>query len=79
MGPKLKVVQFPRGSPETVRILEQMLQEARDGRLIGLAYVAMYHHNDYGLGIKGETRRAPIITRGMLPELDHLLAQIIRG
>lgn len=56
-----------------------MLRDAKAGELIGLAYVAMYSRNDYALGVKGETKRAPIITRGMLPELDYLLAKIVRG
>ncbi len=39
----------------------------------------MYSHNHYAIAIKGEIRRSPTFTRGLLPEMDYRLAQILRG
>lgn len=64
------------GSSETVLWLEARLAEARRGELIGIAAITMYRHNDYGISIKGETRRSPIFTRGLLPELDAELGHL---
>ena len=47
------------------------------GELIGLASIAMYNHNHYAIAIKGEIRRSPIFTRGLLPQLGHQLDRII--
>ena len=66
-------------SRETVDTLEHLLAEARSGRLIGLAYVAMHKTYDYSVDIAGETRRSPTLTRGMLNLLDDELAGIITG
>lgn len=82
MTARLYVVEF-QGSKELVYWLEERLREAaigRDGRrLIGIAAVCMYSHNDYAISIRGEIRRSPTFTRGLLPEMDYQLARIIRG
>jgi hypothetical protein len=77
-GPVLKLI-TPAVSRETVDTLEHLLAEARSGRLIGLAYVAMHKTYDYSVDIAGETRRSPTLTRGMLNLLDDELAGIITG
>jgi hypothetical protein len=61
-----------------VQALEQLLQEARSGRLIGLAWVAMHPAYEYSVDVAGETRRCPTITRGMLLKLDDELAKLLR-
>jgi hypothetical protein len=48
-------------------------------KLIGIAAICMYGHNDYAISIKGEIRRAPTFTRGLLPEVDFQLARILKG
>lgn len=83
MAAKLYVIEFP-GSREVVYWLDERQREAiigrRDGlHLIGVAAVCMYSHNDYAISIKGEIRRTPTFTRGLLPEMDNQLARIIRG
>lgn len=77
MAARLYVVDFP-GSIETAYWLDERLREAHESRLIGVAAICMYGHNDYAISIKGEIRRAPTFTRGLLPELDYQLARIIR-
>ena len=56
-----------------------MLEDARAGRLIGLALVAMYTQREYIVDVAGEAKRNPTYTRGMLALLDDELAKIIRG
>lgn len=76
MADRLRVVRFP-GSRDTVRALEALLADARAGRLIGIAYVAMYGRGEYVVGLEGETRKSPTMTRGMLHLLDDELSEII--
>lgn len=74
----LLVIKFS-GSTETVYWLEERLEEARRGELIGIAAISMYSHSEYAIAIKGEIRKAPTFTRGLLPEMDYQLGRIIRG
>jgi hypothetical protein len=74
----LVLLSFP-GSAETEIYLDARHREAARGKLIGCAGIFMYSHNDYAFAIKGEIRRSPTFTRGLLPELDFHLAQILRG
>jgi hypothetical protein len=69
---------YRRSQSDTVTALEDLLAEARAGRLIGFAYVAMHHHQDYKVGMAGETKSSPTFTRGMLHLLDDELAALIR-
>lgn len=78
MPSNLVVIRFP-GSAETEIYLDARHREAARGDLIGIAAVMMYSHNHYALAIKGEIRQSPTVTRGLLPELDYQLAQILRG
>ncbi len=75
----VKLVRIPLGSTETVYWLEERLAEARRGELIGIAAICMYSHSDYGISIRGEIRKSPVYTRGLLPELDHELGRILRS
>ncbi len=65
-------------SPDTVQVLERMLAEAKDGELLGIAYVAMYRRRQYTAGAAGECRRNPTFTRGMLAALNDLLGDLVR-
>jgi hypothetical protein len=62
-------------SPDTVRALEQLLREARRGRIIGVAFVAMYKRREYIANATGEARRSPTFTRGMIASLDDALGR----
>ena len=66
-------------SSDTVDALEELLQQARNGEIIGLAFVAMYRRREYIVHSTGEARRSPTFTRGMLLALDDDLARSIRG
>lgn len=78
MSSNLVLIRFS-GSEETEIYLSARHREAARGDLIGFAGIAMYGHNHYALAVKGEIRRSPIFTRGLLPELDHELDRIIHG
>jgi len=62
-------------SSDTVRALEQLLKEARAGRIIGVAFVAMYKRREYIANAAGEARRSPTFTRGMIAALDDALGR----
>lgn len=64
-------------SSDTVKALELMLEEARTGDLIGIAYVAMYRRREYTASATGEARRNPTFTRGMLAALDDVLGEMV--
>lgn len=78
MSSNLVVVRFS-GSQETEIYLSARHREAARGELIGYAGIAMYGHNHYALAVKGEIRRSTLAPRGLLPELDDLLARISRS
>lgn len=61
-------------SDDTVIALEQLLEHARKGQLIGLAFVGMYKRREYIVNCTGEAKRSPTFTRGMLRALDDKLA-----
>jgi hypothetical protein len=64
-------------SRETVKALEELLSDARSGRIIGIGFVAMYRRREYIANTAGECRRNPTFTRGMLRVLDDKVARAI--
>lgn len=76
------IVELPAGyrlvpdhiSDDTVLALEQLLEHAKRGQLIGLAFVGMYRRREYIVNVTGEAKRSPTFTRGMLMALDDKMA-----
>lgn len=66
-------------SNETVRALEQLLENARSGQVIGLAFAAMLRRRGYIVNSAGEAYRNPTFARGMLRALDDKLGQRVTG
>lgn len=60
-------------SHDSVEALEALLEEARQGKLIGLAFVAMYKDRYYVTNTAGEAYRNPVFTCGMLASLNYQL------
>lgn len=62
-------------SEESVEALKSLLKDAKQGSLVGLAYVAMYTEPDrhFTTGVTGETHRNPVFTSGMLLSLNYQL------
>lgn len=66
-------------STDTVECLEDLLDEARRGELIGLAFAAMYRRRRYFVETAGEAYRNPTFARGMVDALHDLLGKRARG
>lgn len=61
---------------DTVRELEMLLRQAKEGEVIGIAYVAMYRGYQYEADIVGESRKVPALCHGMLRWLARKLDQL---
>jgi hypothetical protein len=64
-------------SPDTVYALQELLQAAIAGEVIGVAVVAMFKRRSYTIDVTGEARRSPTFTRGMVAALDDELRDLI--
>jgi sugar phosphate isomerase/epimerase len=63
-------------STDTVEVLEELLDEARKRRIIGIAFAVMYRNREYIVNTAGEARRNPTFTRGMIAALDDRLSEV---
>lgn len=61
-------------SHDTVTVLAELLAEAKAGRVLGMAFVAMYQAREYEVGYTGECARSPTFTSGMLLDLVHQIS-----
>ena len=77
--PKAPLLQLVPTLPsrDTISALEHLLAEARAGRVIGLAYVAMHKTDAYSVDLAGEAQRSLTLTRGMVKLLDDEIARQI--
>lgn len=66
-------------SQDTVLALEEMLADARAGRIVGLVIAAMYVEREYVVGATGEAFRSPTFARGMVAAIDDQLSRMISG
>lgn len=74
-GQKSPYTLVPRAmSVDTIECLEQLLEQARSGHVIGLGFVAMLSTRGYVVDTAGEAHRNPTWTRGMLAGLDDKLS-----
>lgn len=64
-------------SHDTVEALRELLDDAQNGRVIGVAFVVMYKRREFIGNAAGEALRNPVWTRGMLAALDDKLARQI--
>lgn len=62
-------------STDTVEALETLLDSARNGSVIGMAFVAIYKRHQFIANATGEAYRHPVLARGMLATLDDSLAK----
>ncbi|MDO9597251.1 MAG: hypothetical protein Q7J47_05975 [Azoarcus sp.] len=69
----------PAKCGETIRVLEALLNEARSGQIVGIAFVAMYKKRSYTVDLSGEASRNPTFTRGMVKALDDRLSEMVRA
>lgn len=66
-------------STDTVKCLELLLNRARRGEVIGLAYAAMLKKRAYIVNTAGTAHESPTFTRGMIRALDDQLGRRIVG
>jgi hypothetical protein len=66
-------------SGDTIECLETLLEAARRGDLIGIAFAAMYKKRSYITHAAGEAHRNPTFARGMVATLDDLLARQVQA
>lgn len=64
---------------DTIACLEQLLEHARRGEVIGLAFAAMLKKRGFIVNSSGEAHRNPTFSRGMLRALDDKLGQRVAG
>lgn len=66
-------------SHDVVECLETLLEQARSGKLIGLAYAGVLKRRGYIVNTAGEAYHSPTFSRGMIAALDDQLAARVRG
>lgn len=66
-------------SHDTIQCLEAMLDEARRGQLIGIAFGAIFKRRTYIVNSAGEAYHSPTFARGIVAALDDELSARIRG
>lgn len=65
-------------STETTEALTQMLELARRGELIGLAFAGILKRRGYFVNTAGEAHRNPTFARGCVSALDDELGKRMR-
>lgn len=66
-------------SRDTVEALEQLLEAAREGQIVGLAFGAMLRRKRYLVNCAGEACRDPTTARGMICALDDELSVLVQS
>lgn len=61
-----------------IEALEDLLEQARAGKVVGLAYVAMHSSFSHTVDIAGANRRYLSLTRGQIRDLDDAVSDLIR-
>lgn len=62
-------------SHETVAALDELLDQARRGEVIGIAYAVMCKGRDYFVDTAGEAHRSPTFALGMVQVLNLEVAR----
>jgi hypothetical protein len=57
----------------------RLLEQAKSGEVIGLAFAAMYRRRRYTVSTCGEASRNPTFARGMIAALDDELGLRVRS
>lgn len=65
-------------SHDTIEALNVMLEQAKRGELIGVAFAAMYNEGGYFVDAAGEAYRSPTFARGMIRALDDKLILVLK-
>jgi uncharacterized protein (UPF0210 family) len=63
---------------ETVKALELLLEQAKAGEVMGLAYVAIHRGHGYSGNVVGVAEDAPMLVRGVCRALEDQIAKLPR-
>jgi hypothetical protein len=74
MGESLRLVR-PASDLQTIEALTELLEAAKAGKVIGLAYVALHLQDEYSADLVGQARRSPLLSRGICRCLEDAIAQ----
>jgi len=66
-------------SADTITCLEQLLEQARNGNVTGLAFAANLKRRGYIVNTAGEARRNATFARGMVAALDDQLSRKVHA
>ena len=69
MGQRLELLP-KRVDVDTVQVLTDLLQSARDGKITGIAYVAANSSRDFSGDVVGAVKDQPILALGLLLALE---------
>lgn len=70
---ELQLVQ-PTVDQPTVDALTKLLEDARRGSVVGVAYVALHHGSDYSGDVVGQAEAHPLFTLGIARALEDVVA-----
>lgn len=65
-------------SHDTVEALHELLERAKAGEIVGIAFAAMYRRRQFITNTAGECHRNPVFARGMVAALDDELSVRMR-
>lgn len=71
----LRLVQ-PQADKATVEALTILLEKAKQGGVVGFAYVALHQGGQYSGDVIGRARRFPIYALGLVRKLENLIDQL---
>lgn len=66
-------------SKDTVEALEQLLESAKAGQVIGIAFALMLRRRKFLVDCAGEACTNPVLARGAVGALDDQLGLMIQG
>lgn len=73
----LRLVQ-PQTDKATVEAVEKLLEQAKQGTVVGFAYVAMRQGGKYSGDVVGRARQFPIYALGLVRTLENLIVKLIQ-
>jgi hypothetical protein len=65
-------------STDTIQCLSELLEHAKNGQVIGLAFAAIYKGRRFIVNAAGECHRNPRYTRALVDDLHDALGQMCR-
>lgn len=70
-----KIAEFR--SKETVAVLEELLADARLGKITGFAFACKYGEKNHGIGLTGDYRKDPIEVLAVHGRIQHVLNTLV--